>query len=131
MTDIIIRNVKPADEPRLFALVQRILLLGERVSDLKNTLTAHKAMTEKHQVLVNARKADVKDWENRLEVAKKEAGDLAKKHSNGVLRLFTLETNTKAQRFYERHGFKIIRRGFEEFWQLADIEYEWVRDSSS
>jgi len=52
--------------------------------------------------------------------------DIAKKNSNGVLRLFTLEPNKRAQKFYERHGFKIIRRGFEEFWQLADIEYEWV-----
>src|SRR5262245_13563214 len=51
--------------------------------------------------------------------------DIAKKNSRGVLRLFTLEKNTRAQQFYERHGFKIIRRGFEEFWQLADIEYEW------
>ena len=51
--------------------------------------------------------------------------DIAKSDSRGVLRLFTLEANTRAQRFYERHGFKIIHRGFEEFWQLADIEYEW------
>jgi ribosomal protein S18 acetylase RimI-like enzyme len=51
--------------------------------------------------------------------------DIAKKNSSGVLRLFTFEANTRAQQFYERHGFKIIRRGFEEFWQLADIEYEW------
>lgn len=51
--------------------------------------------------------------------------DIAKNDSGGVLRLFTFEANTRAQQFYERHGFKIIRRGFEEFWQLADIEYEW------
>lgn len=53
--------------------------------------------------------------------------DIAKNNSSGVLRLFTFEKNTRAQQFYERHGFKIIRRGFEEFWQLADIEYEWTR----
>jgi ribosomal protein S18 acetylase RimI-like enzyme len=53
--------------------------------------------------------------------------DIAKKNSGGVLRLFTFEANTRAQQFYERHGFKIIRRGFEAFWQLADIEYEWNR----
>ena len=51
--------------------------------------------------------------------------NFANNDSSGVLRLFTLETNTRAQRFYERHGFRITRRGFEEFWQLADIEYEW------
>jgi hypothetical protein len=55
------------------ALLHRIFLLAERVSDLKNTLAAHKAMSEKHSVLVNSRKADQKDWENRLAVAKKEA----------------------------------------------------------
>lgn len=51
--------------------------------------------------------------------------DIAKKNSSGVLRLFTFERNMRARRFYERHGFRIIRHGFEEFWQLADIEYEW------
>ena len=51
--------------------------------------------------------------------------DIAKNDSSGVLRLFTFEANTRAQRFYEQRGFRIIRRGFEEFWQLADIEYEW------
>jgi ribosomal protein S18 acetylase RimI-like enzyme len=40
-------------------------------------------------------------------------------------RLFTFEANKNAQRFYERHGFKVVARGFEKEWQLADIEYEW------
>jgi ribosomal protein S18 acetylase RimI-like enzyme len=53
--------------------------------------------------------------------------DIAKRNSSGVLRLFTFERNMRARQFYERHGFKIIRQGFEEFWQLADIEYEWNR----
>jgi len=53
--------------------------------------------------------------------------ELAKAESNGVLRLFTFDANRGAQRFYEHHGFRIIRRGFEEQWQLADIEYEWRR----
>lgn len=53
--------------------------------------------------------------------------DIAKKNCSGVLRLYTFEKNTRARDFYERHGFKIIRRDFEEFWQLADIEYEWKR----
>ncbi|MHC4550805.1 MAG: GNAT family N-acetyltransferase [Planctomycetota bacterium] len=52
----------------------------------------------------------------------------AKEHSHGRLRLFTFEANTDAQRFYERRGFKVIARGFEEAWQLADLEYEWRRD---
>ena len=47
--------------------------------------------------------------------------------SGGSLRLFTFKSNSKAQRFYERHGFKIIGRGFEELWQLEDIEYQWCR----
>jgi ribosomal protein S18 acetylase RimI-like enzyme len=52
--------------------------------------------------------------------------DMAKENSGGRLRLFTFKANLKAQRFYERHGFKIIARGFEPQWQLEDIEYEWV-----
>ena len=51
--------------------------------------------------------------------------NIAKQNSNGRLRLFTFERNKNAQRFYEYHGFKIVARGFEKSWQLADIEYEW------
>ena len=50
---------------------------------------------------------------------------IAKQHSHGRLRLFTFEANKNAQRFYERHGFEVVARGFEKEWQLADIEYEW------
>jgi ribosomal protein S18 acetylase RimI-like enzyme len=51
---------------------------------------------------------------------------IAKQHSHGRLRLFTFEANKNAQRFYERHGFKVKARGYEKEWQLADIEYEWT-----
>ena len=50
---------------------------------------------------------------------------IAKQRSRGRLRLFTFEANKNAQRFYERHGFKVVARGFEKEWQLEDIEYEW------
>lgn len=56
--------------------------------------------------------------------------NLAKQESNGSLRLFTFKSNTKAQRFYERHGFREVGHGFEEFWQLEDIEYEWCKTFS-
>ncbi|MET0463906.1 MAG: GNAT family N-acetyltransferase [Chitinophagaceae bacterium] len=51
--------------------------------------------------------------------------NIAKQRSRGRLRLFTFRVNKSAQRFYERHGFKVIGLGFEENWQLEDIEYEW------
>jgi ribosomal protein S18 acetylase RimI-like enzyme len=51
--------------------------------------------------------------------------NIAKQNSNGRLRLFTFKANKAARRFYERHGFKALRRGFEKEWQLEDIEYEW------
>jgi ribosomal protein S18 acetylase RimI-like enzyme len=51
--------------------------------------------------------------------------NIAKEESGGSLRLFTFKSNIKAQRFYERHGFKVVSRGFEKTWQLEDIEYEW------
>lgn len=51
--------------------------------------------------------------------------NIAKQNSRGRLRLFTFEANKNAQCFYERHGFKVVARGFEREWQLADIEYEW------
>lgn len=51
--------------------------------------------------------------------------ELAKAQSSGRLQLYTFERNQNAQRFYEHHGFRVIARGFEEFWQLADLRYEW------
>ena len=53
--------------------------------------------------------------------------NLAKQRSRGRLRLFTFEANKNAQRFYERHGFRVVARGFEKEWKLEDIEYEWSK----
>lgn len=52
--------------------------------------------------------------------------ELAKSQSRGLLRLFTFKANKNAQRFYERHGFRIVGYGFEKEWGLEDIEYEWA-----
>ncbi len=51
--------------------------------------------------------------------------NIAKQNSGGRLRLFTFKANEIAQRFYERHGFKVVGCGFEKEWQLEDVEYEW------
>ena len=51
--------------------------------------------------------------------------NIAKEHSRGRLRLFTFKANESAQRFYERHGFRVIGAGFEKEWELEDVEYEW------
>jgi len=53
--------------------------------------------------------------------------DLAKAGSGGRLWLYTFVTNTNAQRFYERHGFDVVERGFEPVMQLGDLRYEWKR----
>jgi ribosomal protein S18 acetylase RimI-like enzyme len=50
----------------------------------------------------------------------------AKEHSTGRLTLYTFEVNKKAQYFYEKHGFKIIGRGYENEEGLPDILYEWI-----
>jgi RimJ/RimL family protein N-acetyltransferase len=50
----------------------------------------------------------------------------AKQESNGKLRLFTFRQNKNARQFYEKHGFKAVRYGFEENWQLEDVEYVWM-----
>ncbi|MBS4197336.1 GNAT family N-acetyltransferase [Bacillus sp. FJAT-49870] len=52
--------------------------------------------------------------------------DRAKEQSSGRLTLFTFEVNVKAQRFYEKHGFKIISRGHINEENLPDIKYEWI-----
>lgn len=54
--------------------------------------------------------------------------DSAKRESRGTLRLFTFKVNERARRFYERHGFKAIRYGFEEQFQLEDVEYQWTAE---
>ena len=51
--------------------------------------------------------------------------DIAKSKSKGILTLFTFDINKKAQRFYERNGFKIIGRNYENEEKLDDIQYEW------
>ena len=53
--------------------------------------------------------------------------DIAKANSRGKLWLYTFVTNTNAQRFYERHGFDVVERGFEPLMQLGDLRYEWKR----
>jgi len=52
--------------------------------------------------------------------------DKVKAQSKGRLTLYTFEVNENAQRFYEKHGFKIIGRGHENEENLADIQYEWI-----
>lgn len=51
--------------------------------------------------------------------------EIAKRNSEGRLTLYTFEVNKMAQRFYEKHGFKIIDKGHENEENLADILYEW------
>jgi ribosomal protein S18 acetylase RimI-like enzyme len=51
--------------------------------------------------------------------------DHAKTHSSGRLWLYTFVTNTRAQRFYEHHGFTVVERRFEPLMQLGDLRYEW------
>ena len=51
----------------------------------------------------------------------------AKARSSGALRLHTFERNAAARAFYERHGFRVVGRGFEAMWKLPDLEYEWLR----
>jgi ribosomal protein S18 acetylase RimI-like enzyme len=51
--------------------------------------------------------------------------DKAKRNSNGRLTLYTFEINKIAQRFYEKHGFKMIGKGHENEENLEDILYEW------
>ena len=53
---------------------------------------------------------------------------LAKSQDLPLLRLETGEKLAAAIKLYEKHGFTITARGFEEFRQLEDIRYEWTRE---
>lgn len=50
---------------------------------------------------------------------------LAKQRSSGSLWLYTFARNARACRFYEKHGFVVVGRGFEPHWQLDDVKYRW------
>jgi ribosomal protein S18 acetylase RimI-like enzyme len=75
------------------------------------------------------------NWVNQLYVHTKYQGiglgnrllNLAKQQSEGRLFLYTFEVNKKAQKFYERNGFRIIGRGNDNEEQLEDIKYEWTK----
>ena len=45
----------------------------------------------------------------------------------GEARLWVLEENGRARRFYERHAFVAAAHGFEATWQLEDVKYRWVK----
>lgn len=49
----------------------------------------------------------------------------AQENSDGRLTLFTFARNQMARTFYGHKGFTVIARGFEEQWQLDDLQYEW------
>lgn len=53
--------------------------------------------------------------------------DWAKRQSGGALWLYTFQRNRIACAFYESQGFRVAARGFEPFWQLEDVRYEWRR----
>lgn len=59
----------------------------------------------------------------------------AKARSSNGIELFTFQTNSQAQRFYERHGFFEIAHGYAKLednpWasskeELADVRYRWT-----
>jgi ribosomal protein S18 acetylase RimI-like enzyme len=75
------------------------------------------------------------NWVNQLYVHTQYQGrgignrllNLAKQQSEGRLFLYTFEVNKKAQKFYERNGFRIVGRGNDNEEQLEDIKYEWTK----
>jgi ribosomal protein S18 acetylase RimI-like enzyme len=50
---------------------------------------------------------------------------LSKRRSAGSLWLYAFTRNIRACRFYEKHGFVAVERGFEPNWQLEDVKYSW------
>ena len=50
---------------------------------------------------------------------------LSKARSTGSLWLYAFTQNVRACRFYEKHGFVAVERGFEPVWQLEDVKYSW------
>jgi len=57
--------------------------------------------------------------------------NLAKQLSGGKLRLYTFEINTRAQRFYAKHGFTVIGHGQDNEENLRDLRYQWIASAGS
>lgn len=51
--------------------------------------------------------------------------EIAKQASPGHLLCYTFQNNLPAQKFYEKHGFKVVKFGTENEENLPDILYEW------
>ena len=51
--------------------------------------------------------------------------DIAKRHSPNGLKLYTFQCNKKAQKFYEKHGFRVLQYGTVHEETLPDILYGW------
>jgi ribosomal protein S18 acetylase RimI-like enzyme len=53
---------------------------------------------------------------------------LAKERQPGGLRLYTFQVNTRACRFYERHGFTVVdlNDGSRNEEGEPDVQYRWV-----
>lgn len=54
-----------------------------------------------------------------------------KAQSSGRLTLYTFQVNEKAQRFYERNGFRVIGSDYENDENLPDLLYEWTENATS
>ena len=58
--------------------------------------------------------------------------DLAKEQRPDGLDLWTFQSNTRARRFYERHGFTEIERTEGDNEEGApDVHYRWMRGSEA
>jgi ribosomal protein S18 acetylase RimI-like enzyme len=57
--------------------------------------------------------------------------DWAKDQSSGSLWLYAFARDDRARAFYERNGFIAVAHGYEPFWDLDGVKYEWVRREHS
>jgi GNAT superfamily N-acetyltransferase len=57
--------------------------------------------------------------------------EVAKRSGEAALELWCFQANTRARRFYERHGFKAIRftDGHDNEEKTPDVRYRWARES--
>ena len=56
--------------------------------------------------------------------------EAAKADSHGSLWLYSFAQNSRARRFYERHGFIEVERESENMYKLEAIKYSWLRSTS-
>ncbi len=127
------RAAEPDVPPMVHSAVETEAWIAAQLADGSDTVV----WVSEHEGQITAVMMTQGDWLDQLYVDPDRLGegigtrllDHAKAMSPGTLQLWTFQSNTGAQRFYERHGFTEVERtdGSANEEHAADVRYVWSR----